>query len=483
MPLTETDVRKEKLARLYDENIDPYPARVERTHTLQEVITNFSSLGEERLFVVGRVRALREHGGSIFVDLEDGTARVQVYIKEDGVGEQFFSFFTNYIDIGDFIEIAGTAFVTKKGQQSLMASGGRLLAKALRPLPEKWHGLKDVEVRLRKRYLDLLANSEVSKLFVQRAKMITAMRSFMDEHGFLEVETPILEHTPGGADALPFITHHNALDVDFYLRISLELHLKRLLVGGYERIYEVGKVFRNEGIDREHLQEFTEMEFYWAYQDYNGLMLFIEKLYTHMLKVVFERDYIEVEGERLDFNGPWQKIDYFDLFKENTGIDLSAITDSTILRKEVEKLSLHDIDMSVGDGRLIDQVYKRLCRPHIKGPAFLINHPLSISPLAKKKSGSPLQVERFQVLIAGSEVGNAFSELNDPLDQRARFEEQMKLRDKGDSEAQMLDEDFLEALEYGMPPAAGFGVGIDRLFMLYAGVSSIRETVLFPQMR
>ncbi len=479
---TEHEVRKEKLSRLQSQEINPYPSRVTRTHTIKEFFDAFSSLEKGKVVVVGRIRALRTHGGSVFVDIHDGTGKVQVYIKQDEIGDTEYSFFSEYVDIGDFVEVEGTAFTTHKGQQSLLVTHIHLLTKSLRPLPEKWHGLKDTETRLRKRYLDLLANDEVREVFVARSKLISHMRSFMDSHGFLEVETPVLEDTPGGAEALPFVTHHNALGRDFYLRISLELHLKRLLVGGFERVYEIGKVFRNEGIDREHLQEFTEMEFYWAYQDYEGLMTFTEKLYLHLLESAYNREYIMVEGERIEFKGPWPRIDYYKLFKEHTGIDLNGLDEAT-LKEKVKKLNVREVDLNVGLGRIIDQVYKRMCRPHIKGPAFLINHPLVLSPLAKQKKDSPSQVERFQVLIAGSEVGNAFSELNDPLDQRKRFEEQMGLRDKGDKEAQMLDEDFLEALEYGMPPAAGFGVGIDRLVMLFSGVESIRETVIFPQMR
>ena len=473
--------RIKKLERIRENGFNPYPAKAERTHKINEAILNFEKLVQEKteIILTGRIMLIRTQGGASFAQIEDESGRFQIFAKRDEIGEKDYIFLFTNLDIGDFLEARGSLFVTKKGEKTLLLKTYKILAKTLLPLPEKWHGLKDIEERFRKRYLDLIMNEEAREIFKKRSKFIDAIREFLKNNGFLEVETPVLEDIPGGADAEPFITHHNYLDKNFYLRISLELHLKRLIVGGYENVFEIGKVFRNEGMDREHLQEFTEMECYAAYKDYNWLMDFCEKLYCQTIQKVFG----SLKTGDLDFTPPWQKIDYFDIFKEKTGIDLVKYNDKDSFVKEVKKLNLEGIDYKAGQGRIIDAVYKRFARPYIKGPAFLIHQPAIISPLAKKKEDEPHKTERFQILINGSEIGNGFSELNDPIEQRTRFEDQTKFCAGRDKEAQMIDEDFIAALEYGMPPTAGFGVGIDRLFMAAAGISSIRETVFFPMMK
>lgn len=484
------DNRIKKLEKIREAGLNPYPAKSNRTHKISEAILDFEKLMQENKEIVldGRVRLIRAHGGSTFLHLEnerclkDEVGQIQVYAKRDELGEEKYKFLFDVLDIGDFLETSGTLFLTHKGEKTLLLKNYKILSKTLLPLPDKFYGLIDNEERFRKRYLDLIMNENVRKIFKKRGMFLDAIREFLKENNFLEVETPVLEDVPGGADAEPFITHHNVLDKDFYLRISLELHLKRLIVGGYENVYEIGKVFRNEGMDAEHLQEFTMLEFYSAYKDYNYLMDFVERLYTDAIQKTF--DTLKIGG--LDFTLPWPKIDYFDIFCEKTGIDINDFTKDGVhkkLVKEIQKIGIQNIDFNAGTGRIIDQVYKRLVRPGIKGPAFLIHHPVLISPLAKRKENEPNKTERFQILINGSEIGNGFSELNDPLDQRARFEEQARLREAGDKEAQMIDNDFLDALEYGMPPTAGFGVGIDRLFMAVCGTQSIRETVFFPMMK
>ncbi|MDZ4230022.1 MAG: amino acid--tRNA ligase-related protein, partial [Candidatus Veblenbacteria bacterium] len=369
---------------------------------------------------------------------------------------------------------------TKRGEVTVLATEITPLAKCLRPLPEKWHGLKDVEQRLRQRYLDLMMDSEVRQLFVKKSNFWRVVRGHLAGAGFLEMDTPALEAVAGGADANPFVTHHDALDHDFYLRISLELPLKRLLVGGFEKVFEVGKVFRNEGIDTEHLQDYDMCEFYWAYANYEDLMSFTQELYQEIVRGITGSLTTTCEGKHIDWAGEWPRKDYFELIRELTGEDLSGVTDVPKLHKLLEKHKVR-YEENMGAGRLIDLFWKKLARPKVVGPLFVINHPVEVSPLAKRHPKDPARVQRMQIIVGGSELGNGFSELNDPADQRARFEEQMKLREAGDAEAQMLDEDFIAALEYGMPPAAGFGFS-ERLFSFIVD-KPIRETVLFPPMR
>lgn len=481
--------RIEKLKNMQSQGIEPYPSHFTKKDYANDVLEENKGLKKEektrkKVVLGGRIVAMRGMGKASFAHLQDQTGKIQFYIREDEVGEQQYEVFHKMTDIGDVVGVEGVVFRTKLGEVSIWVKKFDMLAKSLRPLPEKWHGLKDKEIRYRKRFVDLIVNPEVKELFVKRTEFIKNIRGFLDKEGFLEVETPALEEIPGGADANPFITHHDTLDIDLFMRISLELHLKRLLVGGFEKVYEIGKVFRNEGMSSQHLQEFTELEFYQAYSDYEELMEFTEKLYTYILKKTFGKLEFEYNEKKIDFKTPWKRIDYSEIFEKETGIILEDCKTKEDLIDEINKKNLGGgIDYHSGKGRIIDQVYKKMVRPKIVGPVFLINHPIEVSPLAKRHSKNQNFVQRFQVVIAGSETSNAFSELNDPIDQRKRFEEQMKLREEGDNEAQMIDENFLQALEHGMPPAAGFGMGVDRLFMILTNQESIRDVVLFPTMR
>ncbi len=470
--------RRQKLDA-YRKISDPYPARVRRTVSLAEFREGFETLGQQKkpIVLVGRVRALRDQGKIVFCDIEDASGRCQVVL--DGEHLKKIDELKSLVDIGDFVEGVGAPYLTKRGEKSLMVSEFRIITKSLRPIPQNWYGLEDVETRLRRRYLDLIANPESRTFFEKKSIFWESIRAFLAKEGFVSVETPVLESVPGGAEAEPFTTHHNALDRDFYLRISLELPLKKLLVGGYEKVFEIGRIFRNEGIDREHLQDYTQMECYWAYADYNDMMRFVESMYKETIKKTFGTLTTTYMGQTLDWEKPWEKVEYYEIFKKETGIDLSKVTIDE-LKKFAEKEKLRP-EKNAGRGRLIDLIYKKAVRPKLVKPCFLVNPPVDVEPLAKRMEEDPNRVERFQILAGGTELGKGFSELNDPLDQRTRFEEQMKLRETGDREAQMLDEDFLEALEYGMPPAAGFGVS-ERLFAVLAD-KPVREATLFPLMK
>lgn len=481
----ERSVRLERLASIREQGLQPYPAATKRELAIGRALERFDDLSghQAEVTLAGRVRLLRRQGGLTFVRLEDESGVIQLMLNKKSMDEQSYKRFA-LVDIADFVEATGTLMLSKTGEKTLLVSAWAFLSKALLPLPDKWHGLKNEEERYRHRYIDLIVNPQVKDFFRIRSVFIRELRDFMHANGFMEVETPVLEHVPGGAEAEPFVTHHNTLDIDLYLRISLELHLKRLIVGGYEKVFEIGKVFRNEGMSTQHLQEFTEMEFYWAYADNEHLMQFVQNAYQHVIKKTFGTLQIAYKGETLDFSGNWPRLDYTALVKEHAGIDLNAVTDVKDLRAMIEAKNISiDIEPSAGLGRVIDQLYKKTVRPKLIQPCFLVNHPVAVSPLAKRHESNPNTVERHQVLIAGAELGNGFSELNDPLDQRGRFEEQMKLREAGDKEAQMIDEDFLQALEHGMPPTAGWGIGIDRLLMVLADLPSIRDTVFFPTMR
>lgn len=473
--------RQKKLDKLKQSGIDPYPAKASCTHQIAQALKNFSSLAKakKKITLCGRIRAIRLHGALAFGNLEDGSAKIQFLLREGELKKEKFASFQKYFDLGDFVELSGILMETQRREKTLLVKNYTILAKTLRALPEKWHGLSDIETRLRKRYLDMLADPEVREIFSRKAKFWQALRGYLEKAGFLEVDTPALEDVPGGADANPFVTHHDALDRDFYLRISLELPLKKLLVGGFEKVYEVGKVFRNEGISAEHLQDYIECEFYWAYADYEDLMKFVESLYKHIVKKTMGSLKTSWNGQTLDWGRPWPRLDYFELFKKETGINLTKTTDE-YLKAYAKNLGVV-IEKGWGRGRIIDNIYKKQIRPQLIQPAFLINHPVEVSPLAKRNPKLVGRVERIQVLAAGSEVGNGWSELNDPVDQRERFERQMALREAGDREAQMLDESFVEALEYGMPPAAGFGLS-ERLFAVLMD-KPIREIVVFPPMR
>jgi len=473
----------DKLARIKKAGINPYPAICRRTHTIKSALDDFDNLSSEKreIALAGRLRTVREHGALTFSDIEDQSGKIQLFFKKDEVGEEAYEMIKN-LDIGDFLEAEGTLFTTKKGERTLGVKKYKILTKSLLPLPEKWHGLSDEEIRYRKRYLDLIMNKDVRDLFLKRIEFINNVREFLNKNNYLEVETPVLENIPGGADAEPFITHHNKLDIDLYLRISLELHLKRLIVGGFEKIYEMGRVFRNEGMSTQHLQEFTMLEFYWAYADYESLMKFIEDFYTTVIQKTFGSLEIKYQDTILNFKAPWPRIDYREIVLEKSGVDIDLYPTKEDMQKIVKEKGMK-VDPKAGRGRLIDQLYKKLVRPKLIQPCFLINHPLDISPLAKKKDDDQTKTQRLQVLIAGAEIGNGFSELNDPIDQEERFIAQDKLRAEGDIEAQMMDEDFVEALEYGMPPTAGFGVGIDRFLTILTNQESIRDTVFFPMMK
>ncbi|MDD5145124.1 MAG: lysine--tRNA ligase [Candidatus Pacebacteria bacterium] len=460
-----------------------YPGQTKKTHAINQALENFKKLEDSKKEVIlaGRIKSLRGHGGSTFLDIEDGTGKIQAFLKEDGLGEKGYKFFTDNFDIGDFIEIRGFLFETKRGEKTIEASDFKMLAKSLLPLPEKWHGLQDVEERFRKRYLDLLFNPEVKANFEKRSKIISAIRCFLDQEGFIEVETPILQPIYGGAKAKPFKTHLNALDIDLYLRIAPELYLKRLLVGGFPKVYELGKCFRNEGVDRSHNPDFTMLEFYWAYADYKELMKLTEKLFTDLLRKVTGGLEIEYEGRKIDFKAPWPRIEFNQLIKKHAGIDLDSINEEALFKKAKE-LGVK-IEKGSGKAEAADEVYKKYCLPNIWDPTFIIHHPSEARPLAKTLDDDKSKSANFQMVAGGWELVNAFSELNDPLEQKKRFEEQEKSFRKGLEEAQRMDEDFIEALEYGMPPAAGFGMGIDRLVTLLTGSHSLREVILFPTMK
>jgi lysyl-tRNA synthetase class 2 len=390
-----------------------------------------------------------------------------------------FEFIKSCLDMGDFVSGTGTLFETKRGEKSILVSQLHIASKSIRPIPSEWYGISDSELKLRKRYLDFMMSKETREIFEKKSIFWETIRAELKEHKFLEVDTPILEAIPGGAEAEPFVTHHNALDRDFYLRISLELHLKRLLVGGFDRVFEIGRVFRNEGIDREHLQDYTQMECYASYTDYEFMMKFMENLYKKIVKNITGGYTTTYGDQELDWDGTWERVDYYDAFQKETGFDIDKVSESD-LHEFAKKLNIKT-EKNQGKGRLIDLIYKHTVRPKLIQPCFLINPPVLIEPLAKRSAEFPNRVERFQIVAGGTELGKGFSELNDPIDQRERFESQMKLREKGDAEAQMLDEDFLEALEYGMPPASGFGLS-ERLFAVLMN-RPIRETSTFPLMR
>ncbi|MFH1366614.1 MAG: lysine--tRNA ligase [Patescibacteria group bacterium] len=484
MPEKELDqyqYRKTKLAQLKKMGIDPYPSRTKRNHTAEETILDFEKLmtGKKEVTLAGRLISLRLHGGSLFFHLADGTESLQNFMRKDEIGEDSFRLFTENIDIGDFVETSGHLFVTKKGEKTLNVKGFKILAKALRPLPEKWHGLTDTEVRFRKRYLDLIANPEVRGIFRKRSRVIKSIREFLDNHNFLEVDTPILQPIPGGANARPFVTHHNALNADLYLRIAPELYLKRLIVGGFEKVYEISRCFRNEGIDHSHNPEFTQVEFYWAYADYEELMKFTERMLVYILKNMDSDLIINYENNKIDFNPPYQRLTFNEALKKYAKFDLKAGGD---IKEAAEKAGLK-IEKGFHRAKIIDELFKKVIRPNLIQPTFVTDYPLEISPLSKKKAADPKFTERFQLVAAGLELCNAFSELNDPQDQAERFFEQEKLRAEGDAEAQRIDKDFIEALEYGLPPTAGFGLGIDRLVAILTNSHNIKEVIFFPTLK
>lgn len=483
------DLRQERLKkkqRLEEAGIDTYPASVKRTAPISKIQKDWDALltKQNPLAVAGRIFAIRGQGGVCFIDIKDEDAGIQIVFRKDNSDDFHpanggtFGLIRDALDIGDFIQAEGLPFVTKKGERSIDAKTVTMATKTLRPIPSEWYGISDQETRLRQRYLELIIKPETRGMFRQKTKFWNTFRTILIKNGFLEVETPVLELTTGGADAEPFATHHKALDLDMFLRISLELPLKKLLVGGFEKVFEIGRIFRNEGIDAEHLQDYTQLEFYWAYQDYKGLMKFIEKTYKQVIKATVGSMQTVRNGNTIDWSKKWETVDYFKIFKEQTGIDLNKATESELKAYAIkEKL---DVAQHSGKGRLIDLIFKKIRHTLIQ-PCFLINPPVEVEPLAKRIKPGSNKVARFQIIAGGTELGKGFSELNDPVDQRGRFEEQMKLREAGDSEAQMMDEEFVEALEYGMPPAAGFGIS-ERLFAILMD-KPLRETVFFPTLR
>jgi len=481
--LDQSQIRQKKLEKLSQLGMDAYPARVKRTHTCEEVFFEYEKLTKEKgITLVGRLRSIRLHGGSCFAHIEDGTGKIQVYFKKDTLGEKEYQLLTGFTDIGDFLEVTGKLFTTKKGEKTLMIEKAKIISKSLTPLPEKWHGLSDIEIRYRQRYLDLIANPEVKAIFRKRSLIIKFIREFLDGEGFIEVDTPILQSLPGGALAKPFKTHHDALNTDLYLRIAPELYLKRLIIGGFERVYEIGRCFRNEGIDRDHNPEFTQVEFYVAYQDYQWMMEFVEKLIVYLLEKVNKYLMIEYQGNQIDFTAPYPHLTFRDAVKKYVKINIDEYQDRDSLAKKAKEIGLK-IDKTFGRGKILDQIYKEWVRPEIINPTFITDYPIELSPLAKKKHDNQNYTERFQLLAGGIELTNAFSEINNPLDQKERFEAQEKLRKAGDEETQRIDYDFLEALEYGMPPTTGIGIGIDRLVALLTNSHNLKEVILFPTLK
>ncbi len=476
------DIRNERLAkidRLEEAGMAAYPARTLRTHAIDDFLENHGTLeaNNEQVTIAGRVLAMREHGGSLFVDLFDGV-KGQCFVQREKLGEAAYDLFARAVDTGDIIEVSGMAFTTKRGMPSLDATGWRMLAKSLLPLPDEWFGIKDEDERFRKRYLDILLTKDLAERIKRRSKFWNVIRSYLLERDFIEVETPVLETTTGGAEARPFVTHHNALDMDVYLRISAgELWQKRLLIAGLPKVFEIGRIFRNEGMSAEHAQDYTQLEFYEAWSDYEAGMRMITDLYRTIADRVYGTRAFSIKGFDIDLDKEWQTYDYCALMQEE--YDLDPLDERADWASALKKRDI-PFEKGAGIGRLVDIAWKQI-RKTVAGPGFLINVPVYLEPLAKKSEKDPRVVERFQVMMAGSEIGKGFSELNDPIDQEERFGRQQKLREAGDEEAQMPDAEFVEALEYGMPPAFGFGVS-ERLFSFLEGVS-IREGQIFPLMR
>jgi lysyl-tRNA synthetase class 2 len=479
--------RREALAQLRADGHEPYAYRYERTHTAAEALAAFTPDHEAPVRVAGRIVAVRGHGKTTFAHLEDQTGRIQLYFRRDDLGERAYGL-VRLLHLGDIVGVAGTVFVTRTGEITVRASALTLLAKALRALPlgkadadgHQHGGLADPETRYRQRYADLAVHPEIREVFRVRARAISCLRRFLDERGFLEVETPVLQPIYGGAMARPFVTHHLALDRQLYLRIATELYLKRCIVGGIERVYEIGKDFRNEGIDRLHNPEFTMLELYQAYADYEDMMVLTEEMVEAVVQALYGTSRLERFGTTLDFTRPWRRATYRDLVRAHAGLDL-ATADAAVLGRAVAARGTDPAGMSIP--KLIDEVFKEYVEPRLDAPTFVVDFPIELSPLAKPKRGDPALAERFEFFVLGRELANAFSELNDPDDQRGRLEAQAAARAAGDAEAQVMDDDYILALEYGMPPTGGIGLGIDRLVMLLAERPSIRDVILFPQLR
>lgn len=478
--------RYKKLEELREIGIDPYGGQFIPDSKIVDLINKFKGVSQEVLEnektnvkIAGRIIAFRDFGKAVFAHLQDYTSKIQIYLRKDILKENFQ--LLKKLDIGDIIGVTGRLFRTKTNELTVEVSDFFILSKSLRPLPEKWHGLRDIEIRYRQRYLDLIVNPQVREIFIKRSAIIKAIRDFLEQNDFIEVETPMMHQIPGGAAAKPFLTHHNALGIDLYLRIAPELYLKRLLVGGYERVFELNKNFRNEGISTRHNPEFTMLEFYIAYRDYNFLMTFTEELFTNVSTKVLGTVKIPYGEHIIDLTPPWRRLKMMDALFEK-GLPENIVSDEKALLKWAKNNGIN-IDNLTSSPKILDEIFKELIEPELVQPTFVIDYPVELSPLAKKKQYDPKFVERFELFIAGREIANAFSELNDPIDQRERFLRQAEARRLGDEEAHWMDEDFIRALEYGMPPAAGEGIGIDRLVMLFTNSPSIRDVILFPQLK
>ncbi|MCX7597398.1 MAG: lysine--tRNA ligase [Armatimonadetes bacterium] len=481
-PPDEREQRLARLRRMQAEGRDPFSVQsFQRTHACREIVLGYPANDGHQVAVAGRLMAMRRHGKSTFSDLHDESGRLQVHARIDVLGSEGYQEFLE-IDLGDFVGVTGTVFRTRTGEVTVLVQDWQLLAVALRPLPEKYHGLRDVEVRSRRRYLDLIANPEVRDAFRARARMIQAARNLLNARGFLEVETPMMQPIYGGAAARPFVTHHNALHMDLFLRVAPELYLKRLIVGGFERVYEIGRVFRNEGVDSRHNPEFTILEAYQAYADYHDLMELTEQLVVAMASAAVGRHVICYRGQEIDLRPPWRRLSFFEALQEATGMDLSGLEDDAEATALATRLGIGDPPPS-NCPDFLDRAFAEYVQPKLIQPTIVYDYPLALSPLAKRHADRPQVAARFEPFIGAEEVGNAFSELNDPLDQRRRFEEQAALRAKGMLEGHPLDEDFLLALEHAMPPTGGLGLGIDRLAMILLSRPSLREVILFPLLR
>jgi lysyl-tRNA synthetase class 2 len=477
--------RLAKLDHLRAAGIDPYPAHSARTTLIANLFATFDELAEahERITLAGRIIGARRVMGKLaFAHMEDESGKIQLWISRADVGDEWFNRFRDQIDSFDIVQATGTLRRTKTGEPSLFVEQMTLLAKALNPPPEKWHGLSDTEERHRQRYLDLIVNPEVRDTFRVRAKIVSTMRRFLDQRGFIEVETPTLQPIYGGASARPFVTHHNQLKQDLYMRIAVELYLKRLIVGGMGRVYEISKVFRNEGVDRTHNPEFTMMECYQAFADYHDIMQLVEDLYRTIALEISGSTAITFQGQVIDFGPPWQRVSIPQAILERTEIDILELTDLVSLQQAIRAHGLK-IESKPSWGKQVDELFSELVQPSLIQPTFIIDHPVPLSPLAKRRPDNPLLTERFEPIIAGMELGNAFTELNDPIDQEQRFLEQGRAFDAGDDEAQQMDTDYLNALMYGMPPTGGLGIGVDRTVMLFTDQPTIREVILFPHLR
>jgi len=473
-------VRREKLTTLTEMGIEPYSQGFKPTHYSAAIIEEFANLEGNTVAVAGRIMSKRGHGKAGFAHLQDGEGQIQIYVRQDQVGQEAYQLF-KLLDLGDIVGVKGGVFKTHTGEVSINVGEIQLLAKSLLPLPEKWHGLRDTDLRYRQRYLDLIVNPAARKTAFLRSRIVQAVRQYLAERGFLEVETPTMHTIAGGAAARPFVTHHNTLDIDLYLRIALELHLKRLLVGGMEKIFEIGRVFRNEGISTRHNPEFTMLEIYQAYGDYLDMMKLTEEMVAHLAGELLGTTVVTYQGQEIDLTPPWTRLTMLDAIKEYTGRDFTSLNDQQALltARELEV----ELPASRSWGDIVNAVFETKVEEHLIQPTFILDHPIAISPLAKRKTDDPRLAYRFEPFVVGRELGNAFTELNDPLDQRERFEIQARLRAGGDDEAHPMDEDFLTALEYGMPPAGGLGIGIDRLVMLLTDSPSIRDVILFPTTR